>query len=486
MAAGRVWLVVGAVCILGGCVVGPNYRRPRVEAPPAFRGQATAEQTSVADLPWWELFRDETLRVLIRTAVANSQDLKMAAARVEQARQFAVQAHGAYLPQVGYQAGVSEGKNESLGNPGVMGGARQGTAAVVFAAAWEADVWGRIKRSNEFALAQYLQTSQARRGVLLSLVSDVASSYFELLDLDLRLDIARRTVRAFEETLNLFQDRLNAGKASRLETSRAQAAVAATAATIPELERRIAIQENEIQILLGGAPAAIPRRGTLLAQALPPEVPAGLPSSLLERRPDVLAAEAVVEAANAQVGIATAAYFPKIGLTSLLGRVSSPLDAFVSGRTSVWSGAVTAAGPIYAGGSLRAQKRQAVAFWEESRLQYERTVLGALRDVSNALITREKLEAIRARQAEAVTAFEEAVEVAQQRYTAGRSSYFEVLDAQQQLFPAQNALAATERDRRLALVQLYRVLGGGWGLKTEEWGGPGAPGAPGPKPATER
>ena len=469
--------VLGAACVLSGCVMGPQYKRPAVEAPPAFRGQQGAEPSSIADLPWWELFRDETLRGLIRSAITNNKDLRVAVARVEQARQFAAQAHAEYLPQVGYEAGVSEGKNQSLGNPAPIGGVRQGTAMAALAATWEADVWGRIRRSNELALARYLQTEHARRGVLLSLVSRVARGYFQLLDLDLRLDIAHRNLTAFEDTLNLFQERLNAGKASLLETARAEAAVAMTAATIPELERQIAIQENEIQILLGTVPGPIVRRGMLLEQTVPPEVPAGLPSSLLERRPDVREAESNVQAANAQIGIATAAYFPRIGLTALLGRVSSPLDEFVSGRASVWGVAALAAGPIYTGGALRAQKREAVAFWEESRIQYEQTVLGAFRDVSNALITREKLEATRARLAEAVTAYQAAVEVAQQRYRAGKSSYFEVLDAQQQLFPAQNALAVTERDRRLALVQLYQALGGGWSLRDEEWGGPIPPGA---------
>lgn len=465
--------VILFACFLSGCVVGPNYKRPVVTPPPSYRGQqGAAEQASIADVPWWELFQDETLRSLIKTAVANNNDLRVAAARVEQARQFAIQAHSEYLPAVGYEAGISVGTNESLGVIAPSGGKQQGTVTVALAAAWEPDVWGRIRRSNEYALARYLETQQGRRGVLLSVVGTVARAYFELLGLDLQLDVARRNVRAFEETLNLFQQRLDGGKASRLETARAQAAVAMTASVIPDLERRIAIQENEIRIVLGSAPGPIARKGTLLEQTIPPEVPAGLPSSLLERRPDVLAAESAVRAANAQIGIATAAFFPRIGLTALLGRASSPLDDFLAGRTSVWSTAATTLGPLYAGGSLRARKRETIAFWEETRIQYEQTVLAAFRDVSNALITREKLEAVRGRQQEAVRAYQEAVEVAQQRYNAGKSSYFEVLDAQQQLFPAENALAQTERDRRLALVQLYQVLGGGWKLTDAAWSGP--------------
>jgi multidrug efflux system outer membrane protein len=464
--------VAAAACLLSGCLVGPRYQRPAVTAPPVFRGPAgEAQKASIADLGWWEIFRDETLGGLVKTAIANNNDLRIAAARVEQARQYAAEARAAYRPGVGYEAGLSGGRNESLGNPAGSSGITRGTVAVGLGAVWEADVWGRIRRSNEYALARYLGTEQGRRGVLLSLVSSVARAYLELLGLDLRLEIARRNVESFQGSLKLFEERLNAGAASRLETARAQAALATTAAAIPELERRIALQENQIRILLGAAPGPIPRRGTLLEQTLPPDVPAGLPSSLLERRPDVLEAEAAVRAANAQVGIVAAALFPKIGLTALFGRVSSPLADFTAGRVSVWSVAGMATGPIWEGGGIRARKRQAVAVWEQARIAYEQAALGAFRDVSNALITREKLEEVRARQMEAVRAYQDAVEVSLSRYRAGRSSYFEVLEAQQQLVPAENALAQTELDRRLVIVQLYQALGGGWNLSDAEWSG---------------
>jgi multidrug efflux system outer membrane protein len=448
-----------------------------VTAPAVNRGQAAAEAASLADLPWWEVFQDETLRGLVKTALGNNNDLRVAVKRVEQARQLTVQAHAEYMPNVGYEAGISEGKNESLGAPAPSSGARRGTFAVGLAAAWEADVWGRIRRLNEVALANYLASEQGRRGVLLSLVSSVAQAYFELLELDLRLEIARRNVQAFEGSRRIFQERLEGGTASRLETARAEGALAVTAATIPELERRIAIQENEIHLLLGSAPGPIPHPGTLLEQTIPPAVPAGLPSELLERRPDILQAELAVRAANAKIGIAMAAFFPKIGLTTLLGRVSSPLADFTSGRMNVWSAAASLAGPIWEGRGLRAQKLQAVAAWEQARIEYEQAALSAFRDVSNALITREKLEAVRERQMEAVKAFQAAVEVSQQRYLAGKSGYFEVLEAQQQLVPAENALAQTELDRRLVIVQLYHALGGGWHLSDADWSGP-PPAAP--------
>jgi len=468
-------LLAGALALSSGCVVGPNYQRPKTPAPPAYRGQTAAESASMADLPWWGVFQDETLQGLVRTAIANNLDLRVAAARVEQARQLSIQARSQYLPSVIYETGVSGGQNESLGEPSPQNGPRQGTASILLQASWEADVWGRIRRSNEYAFAVYMGSEQARRGVLLSLVSSVATAYYELLELDLRLDIARRTTESFRGSLDIFQQRLEGGTASRLETSRARAAMEQTAASIPDLERQIALKENEIGVLLGSLPGPIARKGTLLEQTLPPEVPAGVPSTLLERRPDVLAAEQQVRAANAQIGIATANFFPRIGLTTFFGRESSPLAEFTTGHASMWGVAGLAGGPVWEGWTLRAQKRQAVAAWDEARAAYEQAALSAFRDVSNALIAREKLEAVRERQTAAVKAYQEAVDVSQQRYVAGKSSYYELLEAQQELFPAENALAQTELDRRLAIIQLYEALGGGWNLPDAQWSGPAKP-----------
>ncbi|MGD0579617.1 MAG: efflux transporter outer membrane subunit, partial [Bryobacteraceae bacterium] len=344
-------------------------------------------------------------------------------------------------------------------------------------ATWELDLWGRIRHMNESALAEYLASDYGRRGVVLSLVASVAQAYYELLTLDLRLDIARRTAETYRGSLKIFQERLDGGTASRLETTRAQGALATTAAQIPELERQVALKENEIQILLGSTPGPIDRNAKLLDQTLPPEVPPGLPSALLERRPDVLRAEQIVRAANAQIGIAQAAFFPTLGLTTVFGRMSSPLEAFLGGSTNFWSVAATTAGPLYAGGSLRSRKRQMVAAWEQARLEYEQTVMSAFRDVSNALITRQRTEEIRSELLRAVDSYTEAVTVSQERYLAGKSSYFEVLDAQQQLYPAQVALAQTELNRRVVIVQLYQALGGGWNLKSTDWSGPQAAGA---------
>jgi outer membrane protein, multidrug efflux system len=477
------FILLPLMTVLPACLVGPNYNRPKVNAPPVFRGaEGAAQQASMADLPWWEIFKDETLKGLVSTALVNNYDVRIAVTRIEQARQLEAQAHSQFLPSVGYQATISSGKNESAGSILPFGASlgslgistTRGTFVGLVSAAWEADFWGRIRRLNEAAQAQYLATEDAKRGVMLSLVSDVAQAYFELLGLDLQLDIAKQSTASFGDTLKLFTQRLEGGVASKLQTSRAAAAQASAAATIPELERQIALKENQINVLLGQNPNSIPHNAKLLDEIVPPEVPAGLPSALLERRPDVLQAEEQVRFANAQIGVATAAYFPRIGLTTFLGHASTPLDNFAKGQGNAWSVAGNVAGPIYTGGLLKAQKRQAVAFWEETKLQYEQTALNAFQDVSNALISREKYEAVRAEQAREVDAYQEAVKVAFQRYVAGKASYYEVLEAQQLLFPAQGDLALTELNRRVVLVQLYKALGGGWNLQDAQWTGPPA------------
>ena len=460
--------------LLSGCAVGPNYQRPKVNTPTEYRdAQGAAQQASIADLPWWEVFKDDRLKNLVQTALANNYDLRIAVTRVEQSRQIAAQARAQYFPFLNYAVSASDGKNEFVGAVVSNGGQERGAFVGVATAAWEADVWGRIRRENESARAQYLATEEARRGVMLSLVSDLAQAYFELLDLDLQLDIAKQTTDSFTQTLKLFTQRLEGGVASKLDTSRAAAALATAAASIPELERQIAIKENQINVLLGNNPGSIPHTAKLLEQVVPPDVPVGLPSALLERRPDILTAEQQLRSANAQVGIATAHFFPRIGLTALFGRASSPLSSLSSGQATVWSIAGNVAGPIYEGGALRAQKRQSVAFWEQTKLQYEQTAQVAFQDVSNALVSRQKFEAIRDEQAQAVEAYQESVKVSFQRYVAGKASYFEVLDAQLQLYPAENALAFTELNRRTVIVQLYKALGGGWNLKDPDWAGPG-------------
>jgi multidrug efflux system outer membrane protein len=481
---------LGALGLLGissllmtGCLVGPNYQRPKIDAPALYRQQRAAEQASFADLPWWQVFKEETLRSLIQTALANNYDLRVAVTRIEQARAVAAQARSQYFPMIDYQAQISGQQNAftSLLSPGEFRSLGLG----LITAAWELDLWGRIRRSNEAALADLLATEEARRGVTLSLVSDVAQAYIELLGLDRELEVAKSNQISFQRTLDIFTDRLRGGVASKLETDRAGGAEATVSASIPELERQIALKENQINVLLGNNPGAVPHTDKLLDNVIPPQIPVGLPSALLERRPDIMQAEQNVRAANAQIGVATANFFPQIGLTAFYGRVSVPLEDITKGSANAVSIAGTATGPIFQGGLLRARKRQAVAAWQENVLTYQQTTLNAFQEVANLLVSREKYEQIRTEQLRAEQVYLDAVDVATQRYVAGKASYYEVLEAQQQLYPVQVSLAQTETNRRTVVVQLYRSLGGGWNLPGANWTPP--PGtiptpAPAPKP----
>ena len=457
----RALTVLLPVTLITGCVVGPNYKRPAVDAPPTIRGSApTPEQASFADLPWWEVFQDQTLQELVKAALANNYDLRIAVTRVEQARQIAAQARAQYFPAVSYQGGVGGGKNEFVGSITPTGGSIQGSALVAASAAWEPDIWGRIRRLNESALAQYLATEEAKRGVLLTVVSDVAQAYFELLGLELQLEIAKQSTQSFVQTVKLFTQRFQGGVSSMLDVSRAEAAEATVASNIPELERQIALKENQISVLLGQNPREIQHTAKLLDEIIPPDIPVGIPSALLERRPDIRGAEDLVKSANAQIGVAQAAFFPRIGLTALFGQGSGPLENFTSGKSNIWSFAGNFAGPIYQGGALKAQKRQAIAAWEQAKLQYEQSALNAFQDVSNNLISRQKFEATRTEQIRAVQAYQTSVDLSTKRYIAGKASYYEVLEAQQQLYPAQNALAITELNRRLVIVRSLPIT---WG-----------------------
>ena len=324
-------------------------------------------------------------------------------------------------------------------------------------------MWGRIRRLNESARAQFLATAEARTNVMLTLITTVAADYFQLLALDQELQIARDTTNSFGQSLKLFSERLRGGVSSKLETAAAEAAQASAAASVPELERQIAVEENQIRILLGMNPGPIMRRKKLLEQLLPPDVPPGLPSALLERRPDIRQAEQLVRSANAQIGVARADFYPRFSLTALFGQTSpGTVSTFTSGAANAWSVAANLAGPIFQGGLLTGQYRQARAAWEEAALQYQSVMLNALQEVSDALAAREQLARERIEQARAVTAYEEAVQVANERYHAGHANYYELLQEQQLLFPAENALTQTELNQLLAVVQLYRALGGGW------------------------
>ena len=452
-------LTLVAAVALGGCAVGPDYKRPALPAPDNFYGMSgPASEASLADTKWWDLFADPALRSLIEEALRNGYDVRLAAARVEESRARYGIAGSLYYPDLGYSAGLSRVHTSAYSLPGNVTGNQVTANALV---SWELDVWGRVRRLNEAARAQYLATEEGRRAVVLSLVADVASAYFDLRDLDAELEISRRTRATFQDTYDLFSRRLAGGAASALETARAEALLANASAQIPALEQRIVARENQITLLLGRSPGPIPRGGSLTEQALPPAVPAGLPSALLLRRPDVRASEQSLVAANANVGVARAAFYPTLSITGLFGGLSTGLqDLFAAGRT--WSIGAGLLGPLFAGGSLRAQERIARAQFDQARVAYEQAVTRALGEVSSDLVAIEKLAVEETERERSVHATREAVRLATLRYESGLSAYFEVLDALQLLLPAETALVQTRRDRLTAFVSFYRALGGGW------------------------
>jgi multidrug efflux system outer membrane protein len=452
-----------AALLLAGCALGPDYRRPaELPAAAGFRGETAPRAAAFVDeLPWWEIFGDPALVALIEEALANNRDLATAVARVEQAGFFVGVARSDLFPQVGYRGEGGRGRT-----PADVGGSGDTSDFFLGALdlAWELDIWGRIRRATEAARAELLATEAFERGVRLSLVAGVAQAYFELRELDLELEIARRSADSFEATRDLFLRQFAGGVSSRLAVERAEAALAETLATIPVLESRIVAKENALSVLLGRAPGDIPRGATLGEQRQPPEVPAGLPSALLERRPDLIEAEQVLVAANARVGQSLADFFPRIGLTSVYGRQSSELGALLESGSLAWSAAALITGPLFQGGRLWYLFKGSKAEREAALHGYEQSILVALREVSDSLVARDRLGLAREQQARAVTAYEESVRLAQVRFWGGLASYFEVLDAQQLLFPSELQLARLDLDRLVAFVQLYRALGGGWSL----------------------
>jgi len=459
-----------AAASLAGCATtaGHDYQRPALNPPAQHRGQAgPAEAASLADQAWWDVFHDDVLKGLIAEALKNGYDVRLAAWRVEEARANAGIIRAQSFPSFEGQVEAGYGRQSEFSSGE---GRRGGLIQLNVNASWELDLWGRIRRSNEAALAQYLASEEARRGVYLSLVSEVATRYFQLRELDLQLEIARRTTGAFQETFDLFNRRLQGGAASALETSSAEALLASTAATIPDLERQIVAEENELSFLLGRNPGPIARGAALEQQILPPDVPPGLPSDLLRRRPDLREAEQNLVAANAEVGVAQADFFPRVSLTSALGSISPQISQlFPAGRTwTVGGGLLT---PVFQGRRLRFQYEAAVARWEQAKAVYERDVTSSFNEVSTALVAYQKYAGVERERAREVNAYQEAVRLSNTRYVAGLSSYLDVLQAQQQLFPAEILLAQARYNRLATLVQLYQVLGGGWKLNDDQWPG---------------
>jgi multidrug efflux system outer membrane protein len=448
--------------------VGPDYKRPQLDLVKDFRSElGPSEANSLADLPWWRVFNDKALQSLIAEALAQNYDLQLAAARVEQARALVWVAASELYPQLGYQ--VFAGREKTFIPTEQAGGNLTfNTFGGFLNATWELDVWGRIRRSTEAARANLFAQEDVRRGVMLTLVSDVASGYFSLLELDLELAIAQESSRVYKQTLDLFTQRFEYGQDSKLPVARAQAAFDSSLAKIAALNRAITQQENALSVLLGSYPQAIERGTQLTAQSMP-RTPVGLTTDLVRRRPDLLAAEQNMIGANAEIGVAVANFFPRIGLSALFGAQSPNIDDVLDSSFNIWriAGAVT--GPIFQGGRILQSYYAQQAFWDGTIAQYKQTVLVAFKEVSDSLIAQDTLATQRIALQHQVASLRESVDLALLRYNVGRSSYFEVLEAEQLLFPAEDALAQTQRDQLLAVVDLYKSLGGGWNLTNSEW-----------------
>lgn len=455
-------IALGAILCLAGCAVGPKLQRPALETAAGFRFATGGSTNSFADLPWWQVFKDPHLLGLISTAVTNNLDLRQAMARVEHARNLAAAARGSAFPQVSYDGALGRGRNAAFNSPVPANGATESSAASSLHAFWEIDLWGRIGRLSEAARARSIATEETRRSITTALVSDVATAYFELLQLDEELAIQRAATNAYAVSLRLFEDRLLNGAASKLETDRAAAALANATAHIPQLELSLATTENRLNVLLGQHPAAIERPRPLDPSLITPEIPPGLPTQLLLRRPDLRAQEQLLVAANADIGASLAEFFPRFGMTTLIGKVSPELSAFTLGSANVWNVGASLAGPVFQGGRLRSQYRASKAAFDEAKAAYEQSLLRALQEVSDALITREKLGDARRHIHQAAAALSAAVELARQRYLGGRSNYYEVLQAQQELYPTLRAEVQARVGELTATIRLYKALGGGW------------------------
>jgi multidrug efflux system outer membrane protein len=448
--------------------VGPNYKQPALKPVEEYRSQVgPSEADSLADLPWWQVFNDKALQQLILTALEHNYDLELAADRVEQARALVGVTASQLYPQIGYQ-GLA-GREKAFVPLEQSGGNFTFNAfAGLFSVVWELDVWGRIRRSTEAARANLFAQEYVRRGVMLTLVSDVAAGYFSLLELDTELGIAQESSHTYKQTLDLFSQRFQFGKDSKLPVARAQAAYDSSIANIASLKRAIIQQENALSILLGAYPEEI-TRGAQLADQSVPSTPLGLTTDIMQRRPDILQAEQNVIGANSEVGVAVANFFPRIGLSALYGAQSQSINHILDDSFSIWNIAANLAGPIFQGGQILETYYAQQALWEGTVAQYKQTVLVAFREVSDVLIAQTTLVDQRTALEGQVAALEEAVELSLLRYNVGRASYFEVLEAEQLLFPAEDALAQTRRDQILVVVYLYRALGGGWKLSDAQW-----------------
>jgi NodT family efflux transporter outer membrane factor (OMF) lipoprotein len=466
----RRWLFVVAVAAATtSCALGPNYRRPTVAIPSAYRDTteavAQAGPASLADVQWFDLFKDDTLTHLVNAALAQNFDLRIAAERVLQARERVRIVRADQFPVVVGSAAVSQNRVSQIGARPLPPGFGPDISDVQagFSLAWELDVWGRLRRLSEAARAQYLATEEARRGVVTTLIADVTDAYFALQTLDRQLAIAERTRDIAINGLRLTDLRRERGVATALDVRQAEQLLYTATGQIASVQRDIAQTDDALNLLLGQVPGDVPRgAGFDDTFAQRPVVPPGLPSSLLERRPDIRQAEQLLVAANAQIGVARADYFPRISLTGLLGVESRALSALLTAPAGMWSVGATAAAPIFNAGRTRANVRLSESVERELVVSYQRSIYGALREVSDALAAYRKTGEQRAQQEQLVTALRDAVRLSTDRYQGGLDSYLQVLDAQRSLFRSELDLAALQRLELASIVELYRALGGGW------------------------
>jgi outer membrane protein, multidrug efflux system len=455
-------LIAALAVALAGCTVGPDYHRPKSEIPPAFRFEIK-DVRNAANAGWWQAFNDAELDTLIQTSLSNSWTLKAASARIEEAAGVLMSTRAGFYPHLDYGFAAQRDRFSQREGIPLPAGTRnpQNLFQSVLSSSWEIDLWGRIRRETEAAQAGLVGAEEARRGVVLSLVSSVAISYLQLRSLDAQLVSAHETLAAYSETVTLFTNQFKYGEVSMLNVQQARAQYESAAATIPQLQAQIAQAEDALSLLVGRDPGPVPR-GASLSELKLPAVPAGLPSQLLERRPDIAQAEQALIAANAQIGAAKALYFPEISLTGAFGWASAQLEHLFTGPARIWSFAGVVTGPIFSGGNIAGQVIQAEAIHKQALAAYQQTIQNAFADVSDALIGYQKgLEQLAA-QERLVSALRENVRLAWLQYREGYEPYLTVLTAQQQLFSAEIAESQIRGNTYASLVDIYKALGGGW------------------------
>jgi multidrug efflux system outer membrane protein len=461
--------IVAAV-LLAGCAVGPDYHRPAIQTPNAFRAAApeTANDPgSLADLKWFEVFKDQKLQELEREALAQNYDLRDAAVRVEAARANLGITRSNQFPNVGANADISTirfSRNGATPLPASFVPSQNRTfgGATLDLLSFELDFWGRLRRATEAARANLLGAEENRKAVMASLVSEVAAAYFSLRELDYQLEISQRTLATRQESLELIRNRQSGGVATLLDLRQGEQLVYTAAETIPTLQQEIEQTENQISLLLGKPPGDVMRGLSLTEQVLPPDVPAGLPSALLERRPDIRAAEQNLIAANAEIGVAKASYFPQISLTGFLGGQGTQLSSLFSGPSAVWNFTPQVTQPIFTAGRLKSNVQLSQALRESALIQYEKSIQTAFTEVSNALIAHQRVRESRVQQELLVAALQDRTRLAYVRYNGGVDTLLNALDSDRDLFQAELTLSQVRLNELDSIVQLYKALGGGW------------------------